>query len=66
MGSEMCIRDSRDHEPLRDLPIVIVSYKDREEDRLRGLELGANYYLTKSGFHDNRFLQVIKDLIGEA
>jgi two-component system sensor histidine kinase and response regulator WspE len=60
------VKAIRDHEPLRDLPIVIVSYKDREEDRLRGLELGANFYLTKSSFHDNRFLQVVQDLIGEA
>jgi len=51
---------------LRDLPVVMVSYKDREEDRLRGLEVGANHYLTKSSFHDDRFLRVVGDLIGEA
>lgn len=55
----------REHQDLRNLPIVIISYKDREEDRLRGLELGANFYLTKSSFHDNRFLQVVRDLLGE-
>jgi len=46
--------------------VIIVSYKDREEDRLRGLEVGANYYLTKSSFHDHTFLQAVTDLIGEA
>jgi two-component system sensor histidine kinase and response regulator WspE len=51
---------------LRDLPVVIVSYKEREEDRLRGLEVGANCYLTKSSFHDNRFIEAIEDLIGAA
>ena len=49
----------------RDIPIVIVSYKDREEDRLRGLEAGANRYLTKTSFHDQTFLNTIIDLIGE-
>ena len=49
---------------LRDLPVVIVSYKEREEDRLRGLEVGANCYLTKSSFHDNRFIEAVEDLIG--
>ena len=44
---------------------MIVSYKDREEDRLRGLEAGANRYLTKTSFHDETFLQTIVDLIGE-
>jgi two-component system sensor histidine kinase and response regulator WspE len=47
------------------IPIVIVSYKDREEDRLRGLEAGANRYLTKTSFHDESFLHTIVDLIGE-
>jgi two-component system sensor histidine kinase and response regulator WspE len=49
----------------RGIPIVIVSYKDREEDRLRGLEAGANRYLTKASFHDETFLHTIVDLIGE-
>ncbi len=51
---------------LRDLPVVIVSYKEREEDRNRGLEVGANCYLTKSSFHDNRFIEAVEDLIGPA
>jgi two-component system, chemotaxis family, sensor histidine kinase and response regulator WspE len=49
---------------LRDLPVVIVSYKEREEDRRRGLEVGANCYLTKGSFHDNRFIEAVEDLIG--
>lgn len=51
---------------LKSLPIVIVSYKDREEDRLRGLEAGANYYLTKSSFHDASLINAVVDLIGES
>jgi two-component system sensor histidine kinase and response regulator WspE len=50
----------------REIPVVIVSYKDREEDRLRGLDAGANRYLTKSSFHDETFVDTIIDLIGEA
>jgi two-component system sensor histidine kinase and response regulator WspE len=49
----------------REIPVVIVSYKDREEDRLRGLDAGANRYLTKSSFHDATFIDTIIDLIGE-
>ena len=51
---------------LKSLPVVIVSYKDREEDRMRGLDAGANCYLTKSSFHDQTFLNAVQDLIGEA
>jgi two-component system sensor histidine kinase and response regulator WspE len=50
----------------REIPVVIVSYKDREEDRLRGLDAGANRYLTKSSFHDETFVDTIIDLVGEA
>lgn len=64
-GLEM-VRAMRNEPALRDLPVIIVSYKERDEDRLRGLEVGANYYLTKSSFHDNTFLQAVADLIGEA
>jgi two-component system sensor histidine kinase and response regulator WspE len=49
---------------LRSLPALIVSYKDREEDRRRGLEAGADYYLTKGSFHDDTFLRAVEDLIG--
>jgi two-component system, chemotaxis family, sensor histidine kinase and response regulator WspE len=54
------------HEKLKHIPVIIVSYKDREEDRIHGLEAGANYYLTKSSFHDDTLLQAVIDLIGEA
>ena len=51
---------------LRNTPVVIVSYKDREEDRLAGMAAGANHYLTKSSFHDETLVRVVADLIGEA
>jgi two-component system sensor histidine kinase and response regulator WspE len=51
---------------LRAVPVMIVSYKDREEDRRRGLEAGADYYLTKGSFHDEALVHAVVDLIGEA
>jgi two-component system sensor histidine kinase and response regulator WspE len=47
------------------LPVMIVSYKDREEDRRRGLDAGADYYLTKGSFHDETLIHAVVDLIGE-
>ena len=55
----------RKNEKTHDVPVIIVSYKDREEDKLKGMEAGANYYLTKSSFHDDTFIEAVKDLIGE-
>lgn len=50
----------------QNLPVMIVSYKDREEDRYRGLEAGADYYLTKGSFHDETLREAVIDLIGVA
>ncbi len=46
------------------LPIIIVSYKDRQEDRNRGLEAGADYYLTKGSFQDETLVRAVEELIG--
>jgi two-component system sensor histidine kinase and response regulator WspE len=51
---------------LQHTPVMIVSYKDREEDRRRGLEAGADFYLTKGSFHDETLLQAVHDLVGSA
>lgn len=51
---------------LKSLPVMIVSYKDRPEDRQRGLDAGADYYLTKGGFHDETLIEAVVDLIGQA
>lgn len=51
---------------LKSLPVMIVSYKDRQEDRQRGLEAGADYYLTKGSFHDETLATAVTDLIGRA
>ncbi|MFF7706895.1 response regulator [Pseudomonas sp. NPDC007930] len=53
-------RDSR----LQSLPVMVVSYKDREEDRRRGLDAGADYYLAKASFHDDALLGAVQELIG--
>jgi two-component system sensor histidine kinase and response regulator WspE len=50
---------------LKNIPVLIVSYKEGEEERLRGLQAGADYYLAKGSFHDQTLLQAVVDLIGE-
>jgi len=60
------VRRIREDSRLKSMPVMIVSYKDREEDRMAGLDAGANYYLTKSSFQDEALLEAVADLIGEA
>jgi two-component system sensor histidine kinase and response regulator WspE len=64
-GIELVTLITRDPQ-LKSMPVMIVSYKDRDEDRRRGLEAGAAYYLTKGSFHDETLVQAVVDLIGEA
>ncbi len=64
-GIELLKLIRQDHR-FKSLPVMIVSYKDRPEDRSRGMEAGADYYLTKASFHDETLLRVVTDLIGGA
>lgn len=63
-GVELVRRIKQDPN-LASLPVMIVSYKDEETDRRRGLEAGADYYLAKAGFEDETLLRAVRDLIGE-
>jgi CheY-like chemotaxis protein len=48
---------------LAGLPVIILTSLVREEDRRRGLEVGADAYLTKAGFSQNVLLEVIEGLL---
>ncbi|GAB7546460.1 hybrid sensor histidine kinase/response regulator [Cupriavidus sp. CuC1] len=64
-GIELVSRIKREAR-LMHLPVMVVSYKDREQDRQRGLQAGADYYLAKGSFQDAALLDAVQDLIGEA
>jgi len=59
------IKKLRKDTRLAAVPVIIVSYKDRESDRLLGMEAGASQYLTKSSFQDESFIRCVRDLLGE-
>ena len=62
-GIELVSRIKADPK-LHALPVIIVSYKDREEDRMSGLEAGADRYMTKGSFHDETLVSAVAELIG--
>ena len=49
---------------LRSLPVMMITYKEREEDRQRGLRAGVDVFLTKGSFQDATFLRGVEELIG--
>jgi two-component system chemotaxis sensor kinase CheA len=46
------------------LPIVVVSTRDRPEDRLRGLQAGADAYLTKQSLDAGELVELVRRLSG--
>lgn len=53
----------RSTEALKDLPIIICTTRGSNEDRERGIELGANAYLDKSNFTQPGLLSVAQQLL---
>jgi two-component system chemotaxis sensor kinase CheA len=53
----------RQDERYRDLPVVLVTSLASDADRKRGIEVGANAYITKSGFDQKALLETLKRLV---
>jgi two-component system sensor histidine kinase and response regulator WspE len=54
----------KDDAALAHIPVIIVSYKDRDDERLAGLDAGAAAFLTKGSFQDATLLDAVHELIG--
>ena len=53
----------RGDETLKHIPVVVVTSLESREDRERGIDVGANAYIIKSGFEQNNLLSVVKRLV---
>lgn len=53
----------RAHEEFRELPVVLVTTLSTEEHRRRGMEAGANAYITKSSFNQAILLDTLRRLL---
>jgi len=61
-GFDLTARIRADGE-LSQIPVVLVTSLGSREDRERGVEVGADAYIVKSGFDHNNLLEVINRLI---
>ncbi len=52
----------RQNPKMKDLPIIIITTEGAEEDRQRGLKLGANAYISKP-VQANHLIKTITDLL---
>ena len=62
-GFEM-IENIKKIEEYADVPTIVLSSVEREEDKIRGIHLGVNAWLQKQDFNDKEILSVIKRFIG--
>jgi two-component system chemotaxis sensor kinase CheA len=62
-GFELC-RRVRASQRFAEVPIVLVTGLESAADRARGLEAGADAYITKSGFDQKSLLDTIQQIIG--
>ncbi len=61
-GYETCKRLKSDP-GTKDIPVLLLTARGREEDRKRGMEAGANDYMTKP-FSPNKLIGRVSEMLG--
>jgi two-component system chemotaxis sensor kinase CheA len=61
-GFELTLR-IREEPRWTDLPVIIISAREKDEDRRRGLQVGAQAYIAKSRFDQSNLLETITQLM---
>jgi len=54
----------RREEGYQQIPVIIVTSREKEEDKRRGIQVGANAYIVKGAFDQNNLIETIQNLIG--
>lgn len=53
----------REHERYQECPIIIITSREKESDRRRGIEVGADAYIVKGSFDQNSLVDTLKVLL---
>ena len=54
----------RKDDSYKDTPIIIVTSREKDEDKKRGILVGANAYIVKGAFDQTNLLETVQNLIG--
>ncbi|MDR3580177.1 MAG: hybrid sensor histidine kinase/response regulator [Oryzomonas sp.] len=54
----------RNDDRYRNIPIIIVTSREKDEDKKRGITVGADAYIVKGAFDQSNLLETVKNLIG--
>jgi chemotaxis protein histidine kinase CheA len=48
----------------RDTPIIIITSREKEEDKRRGIQVGADAYIVKGDFDQSNLVDILRNLLG--
>jgi CheY-like chemotaxis protein len=48
----------------RHVPVIIVTSREKDEDKRRGIQVGANAYIVKGAFDQSNLIDTVRSLIG--
>lgn len=54
----------RQDERYQQIPIIIVTSREKAEDKRRGIQVGANAYIVKGAFDQTNLIETLKNVIG--
>ena len=54
----------RQEENYRDTPIIIITSREKEEDKRRGIQVGADAYIVKGDFNQSNLVDTLRNLLG--
>ncbi|HEY4745598.1 MAG TPA: hybrid sensor histidine kinase/response regulator [Desulfuromonadaceae bacterium] len=54
----------RGDERYRAVPVIIVTSREKDEDKRRGIQVGADAYIVKGAFDQSNLLETVRSLIG--
>ena len=55
----------RSDDAYKDVPIIIVTSREKDEDKRRGISVGANAYIVKGSFDQSNLVETVQNLIGK-
>ena len=54
----------RENEKYRTTPIIIVTSREKAEDKRRGIQVGADAYIVKGDFDQSNLVDTLRNLLG--
>jgi two-component system chemotaxis sensor kinase CheA len=64
MNGFQMVQKLKQSDQYKDIPVIMVTALERDEEKRRGIEVGASAYIVKSSFDQSNLLDIIQMLIG--